>query len=324
MLRERLRGRRLLFTDAERTELARKAKAVGRKGLGDLDTSVTPDTLLRWHRELVARKSTFVERRKPGRPRTREDIVGLIICMATENPSWGYTRIRGALANLKHLLARGTVRNILKERGIEPAPERSKRMPWSVFLKAHCKALVASDFFSVEVWSWHGLVTYYVLFTIELATRKVWIGGITTHPDTNWMLQMGRNAVDAVDGPLLGKRYLIIDRDTKYCEGFRQMLAREGIKVIRLPPRSPNLNAYAERFVRSIKEECLSKMIPIGQGMLRRALREYLEHYHRERKHQGIGNVLLMQPSTETSHQGAVTPRQRLGGLLNYYDRAAA
>jgi putative transposase len=197
-------------------------------------------------------------------------------------------------------------------------------MPWSVFLKAHWKALVASDFVSVEVWSWHGLVTYYVLFTIELATRKVWIGGITTHPDTNWMLQMGRNAVDAVDGPLLGKRYLIVDRGTKYCEAFRKMLAREGIKVIRLPPRSPNLNAYAERFVRSIKEECLSKMIPIGQGMLRRAPRECLEHYDRERNHQGIGNVLLMPPSTETSHQGAVTRRQRLGGLLNYYDRAAA
>jgi len=197
-------------------------------------------------------------------------------------------------------------------------------MPWSVFLKAHWKALVASDFFSIEVWSWHGLVTYYVLFTIELATRKVWISGITTHPDTNWMLQMGRNSLDAVDGPLLGKRYRIIDRDTKYCEAFRKMLASEGIEVIRLPPRSPNLNAYAERFVRSIREECLSKMIPIGQGMLRRALREHLENYHRERNQQGVGNVLLMPPSTEISHQGAVTRRQRLGGLLNYHDRAAA
>jgi putative transposase len=258
MLRERLCRRRLLFTDAERRELAKKAKAVGRKGLGDLDTSVTPDTLLRWHRELVARKSTFVERRKPGRPRTVDAIVDLIVRMATENPGWGYTRIQGALANLKYMLARGTVRNILKEQGIEPAPERSKHMPWSVFLKAHWKALVASDFFSVEVWGWYGLVTYYVLFTIELATRKVWIGGITTHPDTNWMLQVGRNALDVVDGPMLGKRYLIIDRDTKYCGAFRQMLAREGIEVIRLPPRSPNLNEYAERFVRSVKEECLS------------------------------------------------------------------
>ena len=138
------------------------------------------------------------------------------------------------------------------------------------------------------------------------------------------MLQMGRNALDAVDGPLLGKRYFIIDRDTKYCGPFRQMLVREGIQVIRLPPRSSNLNAYAERFVRSVKEECLSKVIPIGQGMLRRALREYVEHYHRERNHQGIGNVLLMQSSAGKRDQGPVMRRQRLGGLLNYYDRAAA
>ena len=157
ILRARLGERRILFTDAERRELAKKAKAVGRKGLGDLDPSVTPDTLLRWHRELVARKSTFVERRKPGRPRTVDAIIELIVRMATDNPGWGYTRIQGALANLKHMLARGTVRNILKEQGIEPAPERSKHMPWSVFLKAHWKALVAADFFSVEVWSWHGL-----------------------------------------------------------------------------------------------------------------------------------------------------------------------
>ena len=138
------------------------------------------------------------------------------------------------------------------------------------------------------------------------------------------MLQMGRNALDAEDGPLLGRRYLIIDRDTKYCGAFRQMFAREGIEVIRLPPRSPNLNAYAERFVRSVKEECLSKVIPIGQGMLRRVLRECLEHYHRERNHQGIGNVLLMQRSAEMSNHGPVTRRQQLGGLLNNYDRAAA
>jgi putative transposase len=151
LLRKRLGERRVLFSDAERRELAKKARALGRKGLGNMDTSVTPDTLLRWHRELVARKSTIVERRKPGRPRTRNVILELIVRMATENSGWGYTRIPGALANLKYMLARGTVRNILKEQGIEPAPMRVKHMPWSVFLKAHWKALVVSDFFSVEV-----------------------------------------------------------------------------------------------------------------------------------------------------------------------------
>ena len=247
LLRERLGGRRIIFTDAERRQLAEKAKAVGRKALRELGTIVTPETLLRWHRELVAHKWTFVERRRPGRPRTREELVGLVVRMASENPSWGYTRIQGAMRNLGHKLGRGTIRGILKEHGIEPAPERGKGMPWSVFLKAHWKALAAADFFTVEVWGWRGLMTHYVLFVIELATRRVRIAGITVQPDAGWMMQMGRNLLDVFDGPLVDKRYLIVDRDTKYCTEFRQMLAREGIQVIRLPPRSPNLNAHAER-----------------------------------------------------------------------------
>jgi transposase InsO family protein len=226
----------------------------------------------------VARKWTFVNRRRPGRPRTRADIETLIVRMATENSGWGYTRIQGALSNVGHRVGRGTIRRILKEHGIEPAPMRGKEVPWSVFLKAHWRLLAASDFFTVEVWGWQELVTHYVVFVIELATRRVCIAGITTHPDTHWMLQMARQLTDAVDGILLGKRYIILDRDTKYCEAFRAFLTREGIEVIRLPPRSPNLNAYAERRVGSARTECLSKLIPIGQGMLRRALRSFEEH----------------------------------------------
>ena len=272
MLRERLGGRRIIFTDAERRKLAEKARVLGRMALRELGTIVTPDTLLRWRRELVARKWTFVERRRPGRPRTGEELVLLVVRMATENRTWGYTRIQGAMANLGHKLGRGTIRSILKDRGIEPAPERGKGMPWSVFLKSHWKALAASDFF--KVWSWSGLVTHYVLFVMELATRRVCIAGVTTHPDTPWMLQMARQLTDAVNGILLGKRYLILDRDTKYCQAFRDFVKRECIEVIRLPPRSPNLNAHAERWVRGVRDECLSRLIPIGQGMLRSALRE--------------------------------------------------
>jgi transposase InsO family protein len=197
-------------------------------------------------------------------------------------------------------------------------------MPWSVFLKAHWKLLAASDFFSVEVWSWQGLVTYYVLFVIELATRRVCIAGVTTHPDTSWMLQRARHLTDAVDGILVGKRYLILDRDPKYCEQFRAFLKTEGVEVIRLPPRSPNLNAYAERWVGSIRGECVSKLIPIGQGMLRRALREYGAHFHHDRNHQGLGNVLIMPRVSFDHREGPVIRRTRLGGLLNYYERAAA
>jgi transposase InsO family protein len=162
------------------------------------------------------------------------------------------------------------------------------------------------------------------LFVIELATRRVRIAGITVQPDAGWMMQSGRNLLDVFDGPLVGKGYLIVDRDTKYCAEFRQMLAREGIQVIRLPPRSPNLNAYAERYVRSVKEECLSKMIPIGPRMLRGALHEHVAHYHLERNHQGLGNELITPRSGSQRPGGPITRRPRLGGILNYYERLAA
>ena len=324
MLRARLGGRRIVFTDPERRQLAEKARALGRKGLHELGTIVTPETLLRWHRELVARKWTFVEKRGPGRPRIREELAALVVRMARENRGWGYTRIQGAMANLGHKLGRGTIGRILKDHGIKPAPERGKGMSWSVFLKAHWKVLAASDFFAVEVWSWSGLVTYYVLFVMELATRRVCIAGITKHPDTQWMLQLARQLTDGIDGILLDKRYIILDRDTKYCQAFRDFLKREGIAVIRLPPRSPNLNAHAERWVRGVRDECLSRLIPIGQGMLRRALREYGAHFHQERNHQGLGTVLIMPGASAKHRRGPVIRRARLGGLLNYYERAAA
>jgi putative transposase len=324
MLRARLGGRRIVFTDADRRQLAEKARVLGRKALHELGTVVTPETLLRWHRELVARKWTFVERRSPGRPRIRGELVALVLRMARENRGWGYTRIQGAMANLGHKVGRGTIGRILQDHGIEPAPERGKGMPWSTFLKAHWKVLAASDFFTVEVWSWSGLVTYYVFFVMELATRRVCVAGITTHPDAQWMLQMARQLNDTVDGILLGKRYLILDRDTKYCTAFRDFVKREGVEVIRLPPRSPNLNAHAERWVRGVRDECLSRLIPIGQGMLRRALREYGAHFHHERNHQGLGNVLIMPDASSKHRGGPVLRRARLGGLLNYYERTAA
>src|ERR1700687_6140818 len=294
LLKERLRGNRIRFTDAERALLARKAKAVGRKALLELDTIVSPDTLLRWHRRLVAQKWNFTHRRGPGRPGIMRHIAELIVRMAQENPHWSYTRIQGALANLSHKVGRGTIANVLKRNGIEPSPERSRRTPWSTFLKAHWKVLAASDFLTVEVWTAKGLVTHYLVFVISLADRVANIAGITTRPDESWMLQIGRNVTDAHSGALHAKRYMIIDRDTKYSEQFRRMIGDSGTKVIRLPPKSPNLNAYAERFVRSIKDECLDRMIFVGQASLRRAVAEYLSHYHAERNHQGLENRLIV------------------------------
>ena len=173
-----------------------------------------------------------------------KDIVDLILRMAQDNPSWGYTRIKGALANLGHAVGRGTIANILKEHGIEPAPERDKHTSWSSFLKAHWDCLSATDFLTVEVLTLTGLVTHYVIFFIDIATRSVHIAGITTNPGTSWMMQVARNLTDIDDGFLRGKRYLILDRDTKYSDAFRSFLVREGIKIIRLPPRSPNLKDW--------------------------------------------------------------------------------
>jgi transposase InsO family protein len=303
--------------------LARKAKAVGRRALLELDTVVSPDTLLRWHRRLVAQKWNFAERRGVGRPGIMRHISELIVRMAQENRGWGYTRFQGALANPDHKVGRGTIANVLKSNGIEPSPERSRQTSWSTFLKAHWKLLAASDFLTVEVWTAKGLATHYLLFVISLANRVVTIAGITTRPDESWMLQMGRNVTDSQSGALHAKRYLIIDRDTKYSQQFRRLVQDSGTRVIRLPPMSPNLNAYAERFVRSIKDECLDRMIFVGQESLRRAVGEYMEHYHSERNHQGLENRLIV-PRAMEAKDGVILRHARLGGALNFYYRTAA
>jgi transposase InsO family protein len=213
--------------------------------------------------------------------------------MARENVSWGNDRIQGALANLGHIVAPNTVKNILKGHGIEPAPEREKRTSWRTFLKVHWDAMAATDFFTVEVWTPRGLLTYYVSFVMRLKTRSVHIAGVTTAPNGTYMKQVTRNLTDMSDGFLLNSRYLIMDRDTKYTEEFRDSLDREGVKPVRCPVQAPNCNAFAERFVRSIKDECLDRMILFGEASLRRALREYVVHFRSERNHKGVGNRLL-------------------------------
>jgi putative transposase len=196
--------------------------------------------------------------------------------MAEENRTWGYRRIQGAIANLGHILAHTTVANILKRHGIEPAPERNRKTTWKEFLDRHWDQLVAADFFTVEVWTCSGLTRFVVLFFIELSTRRVEIGGIASSPSGLWMSQIARNLTDAIDGFFTGKRYLIHDRDPLYTTDFLTILAGAGIQSIKLPPRSPNLNAYAERFVRTIKEGCLEQMIFFGEDSLRNTIREFV------------------------------------------------
>ena len=197
-------------------------------------------------------------------------------------------------------------------------------MSWATFLKAHWGAIAATDFFSVEVLTRTSLVRYFVLFIIDLQTRRVEIAGIAQQPDGEWMKQIARNLTDADGGFLNGARYLIHDRDPLFTEAFRELLKSSGVKTVKLPARSPDLNAYAERFVRSIKSECLAQIAPLGERNLRNAVKEYTEHYHFERNHQGLDNQLIEKPSDEPNMDNAVGCQERLGGLLKYYYRRAA
>ena len=326
VLKEQIGKKRILLTDDQRRRLAVKGKVLGRKMLEEVGTLFSPDTILRWHRQLVAQKWDYSGRRKnlPGRPRVRQVIVDLVLRFAKENPTWGYDRIQGTLANVGYRISDTTVGNILKAHGVEPAPDRQRTGSWSTFLKAHWDVLAAIDFTTIEVWTKGGLVTYYLLFVIELKTRRVHFAGCTPNPDERWMKQIARNLTDCVDGFLNGKQYVLMDRDTKFCPAFRELLKNEGINPLLLPPRSPDLNAYIERFFRSLKSECLSKMIFFGEKSLRRAVATYLEHYHVERNHQGLENRIIEPSDRVQSTAVKIEYRERLGGLLRYYYRDAA
>ena len=322
ILRSKIEGR-LLFTDDERRRLAVLGKNLGRKALAEIGPVFKPETILGWFRELIAKKfdSSKVPR-KPGRPMIDIKIERLVLKIARENSCWGYDRIVGALANLGYKVSDQTVGNILRRYGIPPAQGRNRGMAWSDFLELHRDVIVACDFFTAEVFTSTGLSTYYVLFFIKIGKREVHVAGVTKWPNESWMKQIARNiAMDEV-GFLNGSRYLLMDRDTKFCCSFRSILKSVGIKSIRLPPKSPNLNAYAERWVLSAKTECLSKLVLFGEQSLRRALRQYVIHYHQERNHQGLDNVI---PFPQTfSDSGPIQRSDRLGGLLKFYHRNAA
>ena len=248
------------------------------------------------------------------------EIRQLIVRMAGENPTWGYTRIQGALKNVGHRVGRSTIARILKAAGVPPVPERPTS--WQTFLRAHWGAIAGADFFTTEVWTWRGLVTFYTVFVIDLASRRVQIVGSTPYPDERFMQQVVRTLMAADDGVLVGHRVLICDRDRKWRRDVRRRLDEAGIYVVQTPYQAPNANAYAERFVRSIKEECLNREIPFGERHFRRTSAEYIEHYHTGRNHQGLGNELLGgAPLVDGADR--IRRRQRLGGLLNYYCRAA-
>jgi putative transposase len=319
VLKAQVKGRRLQLTDEQRRRLAATGRRLGRRVLRQVATIVTPDTILRWHRRLIARKWTL-EPKRPGRPGIMKEIACLILRMATENPAWGYTRIQGALKNLGHDVARATVAKVLKDNGIAPAPDRPSS--WRTFLRAHWGAIAGADFFTSEVWTPRGLITYYTLFVIDLRSRRVHVVGSTPTPDAGFLAQAARRLTDAIDGFLVGHRVLICDRDSKWTDEFLRIVQGAGVRIVLTPVQAPNANAHAERFVRSIREECLDRLILFGERRLLRALDHFGAHYHGERNHQGLGNELIT-PETRPLRGTHVRCRERLGGLLRYYHRAA-
>jgi putative transposase len=279
---------------------------------------VTPQTLLRWHRKLVRRKWTQPAC-KPGRPATDPEVRQLVVRLGRENPRWGYQRIAGELRKLGLHVSPSTVRRLLARADLQPAP-RCRGLSWQAFLQQQAASMIASDFFTVETISLRRL---YVLFFIELESRRVHFAGCTTNPTCAWVTQQARNLT--FTGLFERGCFLVHDRDSKFTRAFDEVFRSEGIRVIQTPIRAPQANAYAERFVRTVRAECLDWLLILGRRHLERVLRCYSEHYNRERPHRALA-LLPPQPtdSGRPPTAGAVQRRDRLGGLIHEYHRAAA
>jgi putative transposase len=318
---------RIDFSDEQRRRLALKGKELTAEERRAYCQIVRPATILAWFRRLAAQKYDSSKARKTGRPRKPADVRSLVLGLARDNPGWGYTKIRDALRGLKVEIGRTTVAGLLSQAGIEPAPERIRKRTWKHFLKSHWETLYACDFFSVEVLGVFGTVRNMVFFVMEVKSRAVQIGGIHAAPDGDWMKQMARNLLDPVDGFLREATCVIHDRDPVFTAAWTAMLEAHGVKCVRTPAQSPNCNPHAERFVKTVRTECLDHFVIFGERHLRHLLKEFMAHYLTERYHQGIGNQIIRpkpSPSNDNAGHGPVRCRSRLGGLLNYYCRNAA
>lgn len=283
--------------------------------------AVSPDTVLRWHRDLVRGKWT--QPRHPGRPPLPDGLVELIRRLARENPRWGYQRIKGEIKKLGITVSASSVRNVLRRGGLGPAPRRSG-LRWRQFLRAQASTMLATDFFTVETIR---LRTLYFLFFIEIGTRRVRLVGVTGHPNASWVTQRAREVSMELAEDARHVRFLIRDRDSKFTGTFDAVFEADGVDVIHTPIRAPNANAFAERWVRSARADCLDWLLITNRWHLERVLSEYVDHYNAERPHRGLG---LQTPIPRTVTCGTTTPRQeirrrdRLGGLVHEYYRDAA
>jgi putative transposase len=283
---------------------------------------VTPGTLLRWHRRLVAAK--WRQPRPSGRPPVPDELVALILRLARENTRWGVVRIQGELRRLGHRIAASTIRKILRAHCIPPPSGHDES--WRIFLRAHAATLLAADFFHVDCA--FTLTRLYVAFVIELKTRRVHLLGITRHPTSQWATQLARNLAAELAGAGAGFSYLIRDRDAKFTDAFDAVFASIGITVLPIAPQAPRMNAYAERFVRTARAECTDRMLIAGEQHLRAVLSEYIGHYNTGRSHQGSGMELRAPDDNRDviAFPGPATQiqrRTRLAGLINEYRQTA-
>lgn len=290
------------------------------KQLREVIRLVQPETVFKWHRELVRRKWTYRRKQAGGRPRTPPSIEGLIVRLARENGDWGYGKIRGELAKLGHKVSRETIANILERHGILPAPERGGSPSWRHLMTHYKGQVLACDFFTVETLF---LQTIFVLFFIEVGSRRSELDGCTSHPNAAWVEQQARHLVWALEGRDPAIHFLIHDKDTSFTQAVDTVFRSEGIHVIHIPHHAPNANAFAERWVRTARDECLDKLLIINQAHLRRVMREFIVYYNTARPHQGIGQRIPVS-SPAPIGSGPVRCRHVLGGILHDYFREAA
>ena len=312
-------ARRPRLKSADRLILAALTRRLPKSARGSL--LVRPETVLGWHRALVHGKwAAFGRRRGPGRPRLSEQSRDLILRLAKENPRWGYMRIRGELLKLGYGISASTIRNLLRRYGMPTSPKRS-RLSWREFLRAQASAILATDYFTVDTWNLRRL---YVLFFMELGTRRILWFGVTENPNQEWVSQQARNLTWELQERGSPARFVICDNDKKFPFAFEHVLASDGLKVIRTPFQAPKANPHAERWVGSARRECLDWLIIRGRRHLENVLEEYVDHYNAERPHRGLQLQTPNGLAGRVIPTGEVSCRLRLGGLLREYSPVAA
>jgi hypothetical protein len=317
-------NKRIILTNSQRIRVAAKAKKLSRKMLDHCTALFCADTVIGWYNKLIAEKYDGTSSRgKVGRPPITLEIVNLVIKFKKENPRWGYQKITDQVEYLGYKISKTSVKNILIENGYNPDPDLTVRSTWHEFLKSHWDVMAACDFFTVELLVGRKLIRCTVFFVIEFSSRKVFFAPIKLQPDGNYMKQVARTLTDCEDGFLKDKRFLIHDRDPLYrTDVFHDILKGSGIEPIRLPAKSLDLNSIAERFVKSVKFECLNYLILCSVEQLEYVLGQYSQYYHHERIHQSLGRII--EPKHKIDRNSEIKCIERLGGLLKSYHRLAA